>query len=267
MWKWETDGIAHGVIVMIHGELEHHARYGWLIEMWRERGYHVVMGDLPGQGMVKRTERGHIDSFKEYETAVGQWIEAAMLFNLPIFLLGQGLGGLIAVRMMYKKKYEIAGLMLSNPSFAYKHTPSKFSHLLSGSLNRLSPEHRFTFGFTVQDATRNEEIVELDLEDPIYVSRVSVRWYREMLYAMKQTLAEDSDFPPIPLLLMQSGQNKLVDTAVGKKWLLSHNLDEFQYKEWTQCYHELFNEPERDEVFHYAESFVKNRLRSIGYDL
>ncbi|WP_227396562.1 alpha/beta fold hydrolase [Jeotgalibacillus aurantiacus] len=267
MWKWETEHAAHGVIVIIHGEFEHHVRYGWLIEMWRSKGYHVVMGDLPGQGMVKRTERGHIDSFKEYEAAVNEWIEAAYLFDLPVFLLGHGLGGLIAVRMLQKVNKEIAGLILSNPSFAYKYTPSKTTQLLSGSLNKLSPEHRFSFGFPITDATRNEEIIELDIEDPIYISRVSVRWYREVLQAMKNVTMDGKVFPDIPVLLMQSGDNRLVDSAPARKWLLQLPLTEMQVKEWPQCYHELFNEPEREEVFHYAESFARNRLRSIGYDV
>ena len=58
MWKWETEQEAKAVIVIIHGAMEHHGRYGWLIEMWRTSGYHVIMGDLPGQGMTSRAQRG-----------------------------------------------------------------------------------------------------------------------------------------------------------------------------------------------------------------
>ena len=266
MWKWETDEAAHGVIVMIHGELEHHARYGWLIEMWRSKGYHVIMGDLPGQGMAKRVERGHIDSFDQYIKEVKKWIEASYQFDLPVFLLGHGMGGLIAVRMLQKMKLEIAGLILSSPTFALKYTPSKVSHLLSSSLNKVTPEHRFTFGFPIEKATRNEEVIEIDREDSINVTRVSVRWYREILLAMKQ-MALNKQFPDIPLLLIQGGNDLLVETQVAKKWFLDLDLLEMHYKEWPQCYHELFNEPERDEIFAYTESFTRNRLRNIGYDV
>jgi len=65
MWKWEADGEAKAVIVMVHGELEHHGRYGWLIEQWRLAGFHVIMGDLPGQGLTSRVNRGHIESFDD----------------------------------------------------------------------------------------------------------------------------------------------------------------------------------------------------------
>lgn len=70
---------------MVHGAMEHHGRYGWLIEMWRVSGFHVVMGDLPGQGMTTRSRRGHIDSFQEYLIEVKDWIQAAYTFDLPVF--------------------------------------------------------------------------------------------------------------------------------------------------------------------------------------
>ncbi|PPA71737.1 alpha/beta fold hydrolase [Jeotgalibacillus proteolyticus] len=267
MWKWETDQTAQGVIVIIHGELEHHARYGWLIEMWRSKGYHVIMGDLPGQGMAKRTSRGHIDSFEQYIEEVQKWVEASYQFDLPVFILGHGMGGLIAVRMLQQMRLEIAGLILSSPTFALRFTPSKVSHVLSGGLNKFAPEHKFNFDFPIEHATRNKEIIDLDKEDSIYVHRVSVRWYREILMAMKQVPLENKNFPQIPVLLMQGGEDYLVETAVGKKWFRDLDLLEMHYKEWPQCYHELFNEPERDEIFAFTESFTRNRLRNIGYDV
>ena len=39
MWKWEAEGEAKAVIVMVHGAMEHHRRYGWLIEMWRHPAF------------------------------------------------------------------------------------------------------------------------------------------------------------------------------------------------------------------------------------
>ena len=50
MWKWEADGQARGVAVVIHSAYEHHRRYAWLIEELRSRGFHVIAGDLPGHG-------------------------------------------------------------------------------------------------------------------------------------------------------------------------------------------------------------------------
>ncbi len=91
MHKWEAVN-PKGVIVMVHGAAEHHGRYRWLIEMWRSVGMHVIMGDLPGQGLTTR-RRGHILSFDEYVYEVEEWVREAQKYDLPIFLLGHSMGG------------------------------------------------------------------------------------------------------------------------------------------------------------------------------
>jgi len=44
-------------------------------------------------------------------------------------------------------------------------------------------------------------------------------------------------------------------------------ISEKIYKEWENCYHEIFNEPERERIFDYAISFVEIQLRQIGYNI
>ena len=104
MWKWEAEGEPKAVVVIIHGAMEHHRRYGWLIEKWRLSGFHVIMGDLPGHGLTSRAGRGHIDSFDEYIFEVKDWIQAAYRFELPVFLIGHSMGGLIAIRLLQEEK-------------------------------------------------------------------------------------------------------------------------------------------------------------------
>ena len=52
MWKWETEKAPKGIVVIVHNILEHHGRYAWFITHLRRDGYHVIMGDLPGQGQT-----------------------------------------------------------------------------------------------------------------------------------------------------------------------------------------------------------------------
>ena len=66
MWKWETENDAKGVVVIAHNILEHTGRYAYVITMLRRNGYHVIMGDLPGQGQTSRANKGQIEDFNEY---------------------------------------------------------------------------------------------------------------------------------------------------------------------------------------------------------
>ncbi|MFB6467597.1 alpha/beta hydrolase [Cytobacillus sp. Hz8] len=265
MWKWEAEGDAKGVIVMIHGAFEHHRRYGWLIEMWRLSGFHIIMGDLPGQGMTTRSRRGHIDSFEDYLIEVKDWIQAAYQFELPVFLLGHSMGGLIAIRLLQEEKINIAGVILSSPCLGLIATPPKWLNLLSYPLNTIFPSLRINPRLTIDKATRNLDVQEADMNDTLYVTKVSVRWYRELMASIKLSFANINQIQDIPMLVMQGGDDRIVNKQFVKEWFNLAPLSEKRYKEWAKCYHEIFNEPERDEIFVYAKDFVDSQLKAIGY--
>ncbi|MCM3569678.1 alpha/beta hydrolase [Neobacillus mesonae] len=265
MWKWEAEGEAKAVIVIVHGAMEHHKRYGWLIEMWRSSGFHVIMADLPGQGMTTRASRGHIYSFDEYIIEVKDWIQAAYRYELPVFLIGHSMGGLIAIRMLQEEKLNIAGVILSSPCLGLIHKPPKFMELISHVLNIVFPTLRVNSGLTVQMATRNEDVREADSNDTLYVTKVSIRWFRELTEAIKQAFVNLEKIQDVPMLVMQGGDDKIVNKTDVKEWFNRVPLSEKRFKEWPKCYHEIFNEPERDEVFEYAKDFVLSQLKSLGY--
>ncbi|MDN3018155.1 alpha/beta hydrolase [Paenibacillus sp. BSR1-1] len=265
MWKWEAEGDAKAVIVMVHGAMEHHRRYGWLIEMWRSSGFHVIMADLPGQGMTTRANRGHIDSFDDYIIEVKDWVQAAYRYNLPVFILGHSMGGLISIRLLQEERLNIAGVILSSPCLGLVNKPSKFLEFVSHGLNVVFPSFRVNSGLTVQMATRNEDVREADSNDTLYVTKVSVRWYRELAAAMKEAFLKLELTQDIPMLLMQGGDDKIVKKGTVKEWFNHVPLSEKRFKEWPKYYHEIFNEPEREEVFEYAKDFVISQLKAIGY--
>lgn len=266
MWKWEAEGTAKAVIVMVHGSLEHHGRYKWLVQMWKSAGYHVVMGDLPGQGTTTRTFRGHIDSFDEYLDEVKIWLQAAYEYSLPVFLLGHSLGGLIAIRLLQEEEeLDIAGVILSSPCLGLKKQPPKLLAAMSHGLNIIYPKYMVNPGLNPKLVTRNNEVRDSDLNDSLYVTKVSIRWYCELVQAMRDAFEDIPELQDVPLLLMQGGDDQVVEKKAVRKWFNYNLLSEKQFKEWPHLYHEIFNEPEQDDVFRYALGFVETRLRILGY--
>ncbi|MGE8206258.1 alpha/beta hydrolase [Heyndrickxia sp. NPDC080065] len=265
MWKWEADQDPKAVIVIVHGAMEHHGRYSWLIEMWRSAGYHVIMGDLPGQGMTTRSQRGHIDSFDEYIFEVKDWVQTAYQFDVPVFLLGHSMGGLVVIRTLQEERLNLAGVILSAPCLDLVNYPSKFLSFLSHGLNRVAPQIKFSSGLLIESVTKNEEVRDIALNDSLYVTKVSVRWYRELIKAMKLAFINIPKIPDVPFLVLQGGNDKIVNKLAVNDWFNKVSLSEKLYKVWPDSYHEIFSEPEREEVFQYAKNFVETRLSSLGY--
>lgn len=76
---------AKAVIVIVHGAFEHSGRYDWVVEQLISHDYHVVYGDLPGQGENIPTKRGHIRSFQQYLDTVKTWVTMRSHMNYLYF--------------------------------------------------------------------------------------------------------------------------------------------------------------------------------------
>jgi lysophospholipase len=263
VWTWEAEE-PRATIVMVHGAAEHHGRYGWLIEMWRSENFNVVMGDLPGQGTSTR-RRGHIDSFDQYIETVESWVKEAERFSMPIFLLGHSMGGLTVIRTLQEKQLPVKAAILSSPCLGLVEPPPKGLEWISKGLNIFVPSLRVDSHLEVGIATRNQEVKDEDENDSLYVRKVSIRWYQELVKSMRLAYENIDKFPDIPVLIFQAGDDKIVDKVIVREWFDKLHTNEKMYKEWAGLYHEVFNEPERDLVFNKAKLFVEMSLTEYNW--
>lgn len=259
MWKWEAES-PKGVFVIVHGSGEHHGRYEWLIERCRTNHFHVVMGDLPGYG-AKAELNGHIDSFDEYIDSVSRWVREAEPYRLPIFLFGHSLGGLAVIRALTERDLPVKAVILSSPCLGLVNPPPLPLKAFSKVVNFISPKWRIRLKRNGSNplATRNKERLLQDEKDKLLGTHVSIRWYNELDQAVQTAHASITEFPNVPLLVLQAGDDKIVDKNDVFQWFQRITLKMKEYKEWQGLYHEIFNEPERDDVFSYMIEYV-NRL-------
>lgn len=254
MGKWEVKN-AKGVVIIVHGTGEHIGRYDWLIKQWNNEGYHVVGDDLPGAGRSPG-KKGHIQSFQQYIDKVEAWYQKAETYKLPIFLFGHSLGGLIVIRTLIEKQLRVAAAILSSPCLKLKSPPNPLQRVGAKLAHRIVPSLRASTKLTFDSVSRNEQLrVEYE-KDPLINSKVSIRWYQELEKAMKKSFQQVDQFPNVPLLILQAGEDLVIDKEGVKKWFHSLMIDAKVYKEWPNLYHEVFNEQERDEVFAYTVKFT-----------
>ncbi|MBD8034724.1 MULTISPECIES: alpha/beta hydrolase [Solibacillus] len=264
MWKWETEHQPKAVVVILHSAYEQHRWYAWLIEKFRSARFHVVMGDLPGHGEQGKYARYHDENFEEYYNYTKVLLKVALEYNLPLFIVGNGLGASIAAYVLQKNKIECAGVVLTSPWLHFKLAPGKLSNALS-SFSAITSNVKLKHELSIQYFTRNTDVLmELKEQLPLN-SMVTVKWYREWQQMTRIIRDPENKFPDIPLLLMTGENDKITDISTSKKWMMEQKLSEFHYKQWNGCLHSLFFEVEREEVFRYTIDFINNVLRDLGY--
>ena len=265
MWKWETENDAKGVVVIAHNILEHTGRYAYVITMLRRNGYHVIMGDLPGQGQTSRANKGQIDDFNTYHENLLEWIKIANEYKIPTFVLGVGLGGLIVLNLLEKAELPIEGVMLLSPMLELRKTGKGRKNKIISNLGKMSKDTRFKVGISSQDLTRNDEIIDETDNDGLMLKKVTYRWYNLIVEKMKETMDHIKDIKQLPALIMYGTEDKILETdaIIELKDKLASN--ELYFKAWNGLYHEIHNEPERDQVMRYVLTFLNNSVNTMGF--
>lgn len=265
MWKWETEHDAKGVVVIVHNIIEHTGRYAYVITMLRRNGYHVIMGDLPGQGQTSRANKGQLEHFDIYHETLIEWVRIANEYKIPTFVMGVGLGGLILLNVLEKTELPIEGMLLLSPLLEFKRNNKTRKNMLISNVGKGSKDARFKLGIETKDLTRNDEVIEETKQDGLMLRKVTYKWYNILLETMKDTVQHFKDIQSMPTLLMYGTEDKLLELRSFNELKNNLNTNEFYFKVWEGFYHEIHNEPERDQVMRYVLTFLNNSVNTMGF--
>jgi acylglycerol lipase len=250
-WKPPTPG---GVIVIVHGLAEHGGRYRETAKFLADNGWAVYVCDLRAHGLSPnppKAGRVHVNRFTDYFRDVEAMTDLARSENpgLPLFILGHSMGGLISIRYVLERPEGLAGAIISSPALgthpAFK--PPVFLRILVRVLSFLAPRVLVDSELDTDAISRDPEVVKAYREDPLVSEKISARWYSEILKSMKKSHQAAGSLR-VPMLLMQSGEDRLVDPAAPGRWAEAAPAALMERVTWDGLYHEMLNEPEKDRV-------------------
>lgn len=250
------------VLYFVHGLAEHSGRYGFPVAYFTERGYACWSFDLRGHG-ESSGRRVHVDAFDDYAVDVDAVLQHLRHEHgdLPIFLVGHSMGGLIALRFFLDHQDAFCGAVLSSPALGThpSQEPPKALRAIAGLLSRLWPGVLFPSDLETEAISRDPAVVDAYRADPLVSSKVSARWFTSIEKAMEEVRTRCGEVCR-PLLLMHSGGDRLTDPKISQRWAEKAPDQWVTHVEWPGLYHEMFNEPQRDEVFQRMETWLEERL-------
>ncbi|MCJ7815173.1 MAG: alpha/beta hydrolase [Xanthomonadales bacterium] len=254
VWQSWTPVSAKGVVVIIHGLAEHGGRYHETAEFLSGTGWAVYAFDLRAHGLSPdppKASRVHVNRFADYFYDVDAMMELVRNRHagLPVYILGHSMGGLIAISYALEKPEALAGAIISSPALGThpEFKPPLILKIMVGILSRLAPRLLVDSGLDTQAICRDPQVVQAYIDDPLVSQKVSARWYSEIMKAMKRA-HKNAGSLRIPMLLMQSGADRLVDPAAPGRWAGATPPGLVELVLWEGLYHEMLNEPEKDKV-------------------
>jgi alpha-beta hydrolase superfamily lysophospholipase len=95
----------------------------------------------------------------------------------------------------------------------------------------------------------------------VFTGKITARLGTELLQAMERVLAEASKIR-LPLLILQGAADKLVDPKGAQVLFDRVSSSDKTIKIYEGLYHEVFNEPEHDQVLADVEKWLAGQLES-----
>ena len=180
--------------------------------------------------------------------------------NLPdLHLVGHSLGGLIAATYLLKHQSKFAAGILSGPAIKAADEPSAFLRFISRILSKILPKMG-VIALDASEVSRDPKVVADYEADPLVSgAKISARLGYEMMKQMDQ-IQSDASKITLPLLMLHGEADSL--TAVEGSQFLNDNIgsSEKHLKIYPYLYHEIFNEPEKDQVLTDMTDWIDARL-------
>jgi lysophospholipase len=244
-------------VVWLHGLSEHLGRFAHVELELRRRGFGSTMFDLRGHGRSGGA-RGHVARFEDYLDDLELVFSKLPSGASKVFLVGHSLGGLIAARYVQTRRPALRGVVLASPVLRL---PMRVPSLVRSGvrhLGRLGPGVRVPAFVDVRHISRSTEVVQQYRDDPLVLRSISVALAGQILEAIDRAQSEAAQLET-PMLLLHGTSDQLVDCRGTEELYGSLRISDRKLVLFSGLFHELHNEPERDEVFGVLGRWLSDR--------
>ncbi len=257
---WQTGVSPKGVICLVHGLGEHSGRYSEWAARLNQVSYSVLTLDLRGHGKSDG-QRGHVSSYDEYLQDTDLLLnEARQRFQgTPCFLYGHSLGAMIACNYVLHRKPVLAGVIITALSHKSSLQEQKGKVLLAKVLGTIVPRMSLSTGLVPVTISRDPEVVSRYINDPLVHHLATVGWGKSTLEDISWCEKHASEWT-LPVLFMHGELDKL-GYAEGSREFASKIKGDCTLKIWQGLFHEVHNEPEKDQVFEYMREWLDKHVK------
>jgi len=207
---------AQRTAIIVHGYDDHGGRYLDVGEAFVRRGYRVLIPDMRGHGR-SGGQRGFVRRFTDYVEDLELVLARSGSSPARTVLIGHSNGGLIVSTLLATGSKSVAAAALTSPLMGISAKPPAWKKVAGKVLGRVAPFVSLPTEIKDVDLTHDTEVLARHAVDPLLHRVVNARWYIEALAAMESVFANAQRIR-VPLLVLQAGEDRLVDGAAVARW-------------------------------------------------
>jgi len=238
---------------------EHSGRYVHIADILTKAGYAIFAFDLRGHGKSSGP-RGHTPSYEALMKDISSLLEVAdkQFPQLFSFLYGHSLGGNLVLNYVLRCQPHLKGVIATAPWLRLAFEPPASKITLGKMTNCIWPSFSQKSGLDTKALSHDLGVIRSYENDPLVHDRISARMFISVYQAGQWALEHASEFS-LPLLLTQGGDDKLSSVEASREFTdkITKNCT---LKIWDVLYHEIHNEPEKEEVFKFLIDWLDKKV-------
>ena len=242
-----TDGPRRAVLVNLHGLGDHSGLYPNLAGHFPARGVAQYAFDMRGNGRSPG-QRAYVGSWKEYRGDLDAFIGRVREWEpgLPLFLLGNSLGGLVVLDYVLHHPGQVDGVIAAAPVLGEVGVPPVLM-ALGRVMSRVLPRFSLNVGMDLTGLAREPSVIEAVLADPLFHRRGTARLSTEVTAAIDrvQQLAESLS---LPILILHGSADRMVPPDGSRTFFAKVRFPDREFREYPDAYHGLFADRGFEEV-------------------
>ena len=244
--SWTPDQTQTAVLIVAHGFAEHSGRYMNLVNYFVPKGYAVFALDHRGHGRSDG-ERVQIEKFTDYLKDLKTFFDIVRKKNPDdkIFLVGHSMGAAISTAYVIRQQHELAGLILSGGGIVTDDMPAQ-------------PLREPGQPLDTEFISRDPAVIEAYVNDPL-VYRGPIP-ERSAITQTRNTLNELVPGIKLPILIMAGNDPHVTDGLRSQALYEAVGSEDKCLKLYDHLRHEIFNEPEYEEVMAHMASWLNEHL-------
>ncbi len=217
--------------------------------------------DLRGHGK-SGGPRGHIPSFEAYMDDIEGFQKQVedRFTNIPHFLYGHSLGGILALNYVLRRKPDLKGVISTGAGLRTSLEEQTAKVTMARVLGTLIPNVAIPSGLEPATISRSAAVVDAYVNDPLVHDKMTLGFGKIMLSVLSWTF-EHAHEVSLPLLVMHGKDDKL-GYPRGSEEFASLVKGDCTLKLWDGLYHEIHNEPEQNEVFAFIVNWMNSQLKN-----
>lgn len=237
------------VVVLVHGYAEHSGRYEAMGAWLAERGCAVHAYDQQGHGRSDGA-RGFARDFCDLLDDLDAMLDAAKAEQpeLPAFVVGHSMGGLVAAAWAVERGEGATGVVTSGAALSLGAVMSRTRLLLLRTFRRVMPRQTIPQPIAADALSRDPEVGRAYAADPLVFQRITLSLAAEMFDAATRTLARAGEVR-LPMLLLHGEDDPLCAVQGSRVFFEQLTTSGSELKIYPGLRHEIFNEPEKEQVF------------------